>query len=879
MNLRTLLLSLALASTACTIAVPSQVPCNLPTDCPPKQVCGEDGFCRNDNACLGKQQRCLNNGNTCTDLDTPLHCGDCRVACKSGEVCQPDATNKLGCSLYCIAGQQKCDTALGAVCRDLANDRANCGTCGHGCADGENCVPDAALTGRCAPSCLNGQKLCGSACVNEATDPANCGACGKTCGALEKCQAGACVTTCVAPGKECSPGSCTDIQVDSSNCGDCGRACDPGTVCSSGQCQPSCQKGLNLCGSTCVNEATDPNNCGACKNVCAPGFACKPNGPNNSGRCELACPGSEVSCGSTCVDLTTDPNNCGACSVNGDHACGQGLTCQQGHCKPWCPLNQTLCNAGNTCVDTAHDPANCGGCGTVCGTGQTCSAGVCGTTCPAAQVNCGGACVDPKTDPNNCGGCGKPVPAGSVCLNGSPSVSCPQGSLNCNGLCVDPTHDNGHCGSCSNSCVAGTTCQPAAGAGGATTGACKPDCAANFSSCVTGCRDTQTDNANCGTCGHACDKGATCVSGTCSVVCPAGLTACAQGGSAQACKDLMNDPNNCGQCGGIAGTRPCDPGQICSAGKCVLTCPSTLATCGGTCTSTQYDPANCGACGASCGPYANATATCAAASCQLLCTGSFADCDKNPANGCEADLSSDSAHCGGCLNACKSADNAAGTCTASACGIACKTGFANCDADNSNGCEANVLSDAAHCGSCAVACGGNSPYCSNGTCVAVATGVQQNLSYAAVTGTGGWTQCFTDTSPTRSLAAIQAACGNANVLVACRVGGSDTLLVAAQGLRADVFGSDAPHVGNGVSWYFGNVPGAGSWGLAPAGAGLNRNPCDIAGGPQDGFAAGFGSQRLCWLTSAGNLTTGARCGDHDTSAAGSSYERLIFTKP
>ncbi len=878
MNLRTLLLSFGLALSACTIAVPTEVPCNSPSDCPTGQVCSEDGHCRDNNACLkpeSEQKRCLNNGNACTDLNTRLNCGDCGIDCKDGQVCRLDpATSKFSCSLYCIAGQQKCDVSgIGAVCKDLANDRTNCGTCGHGCFAGENCVPDAALTGRCAPSCLSGEKLCGSACVNETNDPNNCGACGNTCGPLQKCQAGNCITTCVAPAKECTVGSCTDISVDGANCGDCGHKCAAGLVCSGGACQFNCQNTQRLCGSSCVDETSDPNNCGGCGLKCATGLVC------NSGGCVAPpCQTTQVLCGNTCTDVTSDSNNCGACSVNGDHVCGQGLTCQQSHCKPWCPVGQLLCNAGNTCVDTSHDPTNCGGCGIVCGSGKTCSAGVCGTTCPSSQTNCSGACVNLKTDPANCGTCTNAVPAGSICSNGAASVSCPQGSMNCNGICVDPTHDNAHCGSCPNGCVAGTTCKPTAGAGGVTTGTCQTDCATSLSACTTGCRDTQTDNANCGSCGHACVAGFNCVSGTCTVACQANLSSCPQPGGTQACKDLMNDPTNCGQCGGIGGTKPCDPGQICQAGSCVLTCPSTLATCGGTCTNTQYDPANCGGCGKGCGPYAHAQAACGAGSCELVCNGNFADCDQSAVNGCETDLSSDPAHCGGCLNACKIADNAAGTCTASACGLSCKPNFENCDADSSNGCEASLLSDAAHCGSCGISCSGATPFCSNGLCAPAATGVQENISYAALTA-GGWTQCFTDTSATRSLSAIQTTCSNANVLLACRVAGSDTLIVAAPGLRTDVFGSDTPHNGSGVTWYFGSGAGTGSWGFAPAGASLARSPCDTAGGSQDGFAAGFGSQRLCWLTSAGNLSTGARCGDHESTAVGSNYERLIFHKP
>ena len=66
----------------------------------------------------------------------------------------------------------------------------------------------------------------------------------------------------------------------------------------------------------------------------------------------------------------------------------------------------------------------------------------------------------------------------------------------------------------------------------------------------------------------------------------------------------------------------------------------------------QSDSNNCGACGNQCN-LDNATSYCDSGICVIdQCAPGFADCDGNPENGCEVDLSSDSNHCGGCNQAC-----------------------------------------------------------------------------------------------------------------------------------------------------------------------------------------------------------------------------------
>ncbi len=91
---------------------------------------------------------------------------------------------------------------------------------------------------------------------------------------------------------------------------------------------------------------------------------------------------------------------------------------------------------------------------------------------------------------------------------------------------------------------------------------------------------------------------------------------------------------------------------------------------------------HCGSCGRSCLTANVATAECSAGACRVLtCDAGFADCDGNPANGCEVDTRVSTAHCGRCGNAC-AAPGGTAVCRASVCGVgACATGRGDCDGD------------------------------------------------------------------------------------------------------------------------------------------------------------------------------------------------------
>lgn len=94
---------------------------------------------------------------------------------------------------------------------------------------------------------------------------------------------------------------------------------------------------------------------------------------------------------------------------------------------------------------------------------------------------------------------------------------------------------------------------------------------------------------------------------------------------------------------------------------------------------------------------------------EVGCPEGFADCDGEASNGCEASLETSALNCGACGVACEAA-NADALCSAGACVAICHAGFADCDGDESTGCEADTANDPAHCGSCANACGASCDY-------------------------------------------------------------------------------------------------------------------------------------------------------------------------
>jgi hypothetical protein len=203
---------------------------------------------------------------------------------------------------------------------------------------------------------------------------------------------------------------------------------------------------------------------------------------------------------------------------------------------------------------------------------------------------------------------------------------------------------------------------------------------------------------------------ASCVASACVYACAAGFADC-DGNPANGCEvNTASDTSNCGRCRNL-----CPPAvggvATCSAGACGQLCPRGQSNCTGFCRDTNTDASNCGACGRACA-LPNATAVCTAGACAVgTCNAGFANCDGNPANGCETDVRTSVTNCGACRRVCPAPTGGSATCASSTCGTACPTGQTNC----SNVCR-NLLTDNANCGACGRACGATQA-CANGTCV------------------------------------------------------------------------------------------------------------------------------------------------------------------
>ncbi len=353
---------------------------------------------------------------------------------------------------------------------------------------------------------------------------------------------------------------------------------------------------------------------------------------------------------------------------------------------------------------------------------------------------------------------------GNVCVPGCAAGSaCPTGQTCCGGACVDTQANTAHCGRCDAACMA-----PNATAR-CMNGACAVGtCAAPFADCdasaANGCEaNTLTDAMHCGGCGMACaarpHTRASCAAGRCAYECEAGFADCDMDPSNGCEADTRTSMASCGACG-----RACAPPNAsgaCAMGACtVASCDMGFGDCdmnatNGCETDTRATTAHCGACGVACPSRDNALTACASGRCVIACLAGFADCDGDDSNGCEVDTRSTLAHCGACGRACAPA-NAAGACAMGACTVStCNMGFGDCDMSASNGCETDTRATAAHCGACGRLCPAR-PH-ATATCAAGACGIACEAGWGDCDG-DAMNGCETDLSTS---AMHCGRCGNA----------------------------------------------------------------------------------------------------------------------
>jgi hypothetical protein len=251
---------------------------------------------------------------------------------------------------------------------------------------------------------------------------------------------------------------------------------------------------------------------------------------------------------------------------------------------------------------------------------------------------------------------------------------------------------------------------------------CSVECGEGFDDCGFGfCLDVSSDVDNCGACDNVCDLPGVdqheCLAGACTVVsCDVDYDDC-DATDANGCEaDLLADRAHCGVC-----NNGCGADQICAAGVC-QDCGLGEIVCGNTCIDTDTDPDHCGVCDNVCDLPNVDQHGCVSGACTVVsCDADFDDCDSDVSNGCEVDLLTSDVHCGGCNQACDTAqgeDCCGGTCAdldsstvhCGACNNACAAGKSCCD-----GTCADLNDDVGHCGACGNACA-TGESCCDGTC-------------------------------------------------------------------------------------------------------------------------------------------------------------------
>ncbi len=184
--------------------------------------------------------------------------------------------------------------------------------------------------------------------------------------------------------------------------------------------------------------------------------------------------------------------------------------------------------------------------------------------------------------------------------------------------------------------------------------------------------------------------------------------------------------SSCSACGDDCSARNLSSvsGYECVSASCAIaSCAPGFADCNQQpadgCEQALDTQTDCGACGTPC-VIPNAQTSCQSGSCEFSgCVPGFGDCDGDLSNGCERPLDT-LTNCGACGVAC-SAPNADTSCAGGVCQlVSCANGYDDCDGLTATGCEA-PLDTLADCGSCATPCqipGAENLACSGGVCSA-----------------------------------------------------------------------------------------------------------------------------------------------------------------
>lgn len=623
--------------------------------------------------------------------------------CSSGvPVCIPNGPALAGTLCRASAGPcdiaESCDGASTSCPADDFDDTRVCRAAAHSCDAPETC--DGA-----GPTCPGDVPAApGTPCPLGVCDPmAMCRPCadGTPCSTGRDCEIGQI---------DCSGGTAVCVLVGLASAGTECRApiglCDAAEVCTGAS--PDCPDDvMQVAGTACrapVGSCDVAEVCDGMASTCpadvviAGGTECRAV----SGLCDVAdfCDGVSGLCPPNAVLPAITVCRPPADICDAEERC-TGL-------DPMCPPDAmepttTVCRAGVDACDAAERCAGAPACppdvpaplGTSCPTGVCDGAGgcdrcdaicparpnatptcdmVCGYLCDPNFGDCNGAAVDgceiaTDTHLDHCGGCGMPCPTPANSTRTCTSSTC--------GFVCDGGFDD---------------CDGAA---------------------ANGCEiSLSTDPLHCGGCGSACpvpaNATATCSGSTCGFTCNVGFADC-NGLASDGCeRPVSADVSNCGGCGVVCPT-VANSTRTCVAGSCGFVCTGSFGDCNGVpgdgCeTDTMSSVAHCSGCGAACPARANATVSCTAGACGFTCNPGWEDCNGVAADGCEARLLTDPLNCDGCGNVCPTRPSSSPTCLSGTCGINCDPGFGDCNSNPNDGCEVNLTNNVANCGSCGAGC-------------------------------------------------------------------------------------------------------------------------------------------------------------------------------
>jgi hypothetical protein len=185
---------------------------------------------------------------------------------------------------------------------------------------------------------------------------------------------------------------------------------------------------------------------------------------------------------------TNPANGCQICDAltPGAWSANVGATCDDG----------LFCTVGETCAsDASCGSGSARSCddGVACDGSESCNEG--SDRCDAGSPTCG---------------------AGEICNTSIDAceLSCGGGTELCSGMCVNTAYDPANCGACGTPCDVADHTTPVCASS-----SCRYLCDGGFADCdpaATDCEtDVRSDQANCGSCGHACASDRVCSGGVC----------------------------------------------------------------------------------------------------------------------------------------------------------------------------------------------------------------------------------------------------------------------------------------------------------------------------------------------------------------------------